>query len=183
MKLLRYSRAHQGIASLVMVAGVAWLAGCASVPEAVRDAPDLSPDPTLVRAAPKQYVGTTVRWGGIIVSVENGPVSSAVQIVSRPLDKSTRPHETDQTLGRFIAHISGFIDPVDYAAGREITVTGIVEGMEQREIGAYPYSYPVVRATGYYLWPLRPPPVADPYFYSPFYRPWYPYEPYPYFYP
>jgi starvation-inducible outer membrane lipoprotein len=50
--------------------------------------------------------------------------------------------------------------------------------VEQRNIGTYRYSYPVIRATSHHLWPLRPPPLPDPY-YSPFQHPWYPYGPYP----
>ena len=179
MKQLRHSPAHKGISTAVVLAVLAMLAGCASVPEVLRGGPEKGPDPTQVRTTPKQYAGMTVRWGGVIVDVENGPAQSLVQVVSRPLSTNARPLETDQTWGRFVARITGFIDPVDYAAGREITVVGVLEGTEQRNIDAYPYSYPVVRATGYYLWPLRLPPVPDPFYYSPFYSPWYPY-PYPY---
>jgi len=175
---------YRRLATVIMLGGMAWLAGCASVPEPLRAGPEQSPDAAAVRLAPEQYRGSAVRWGGVIVAVENGPTQSEVEVVSRPLGSNTRPLETDQTAGRFIARIGGFIDPVNFSAGREISVVGVVEGVEQRKIGSYPYSYPVVNASGYYLWPERPPPAPYPYYYySPFYDPWYPYGPYPYHYP
>lgn len=180
MKLYRGLLSHKGITAALLLAGLVWLTGCMSLPEPLRDGPKQSPDPAQVQAAPGQYAGMTVRWGGVIVAVENGPAQSMVQVVSRPLSKSARPLETDQTSGRFLVSISGFIDPVDYSAGREITIIGVLEGMEERNIGTYRYTYPRVKATNHYLWPLRPPPIQDPYFYSPFYYPWYPYGPYPY---
>lgn len=170
---------HLAARQLLLVAFV-WAGGCASVPEPVREAPLTSPDPAQVRANPGNYAGMTVRWGGVIVAVENEAKESVVQVVSRPLARSTRPQETDESWGRFIVRLKGFIDPVDYAPGREITVIGAVDGVEERNIGTYRYSYPLVRATSYYLWPLRPPPIPDPYYYSPFYNPWYPYGLYPY---
>ena len=168
---------------LLLVAALSWLTGCTSLPAPLRDAPQQSPDAAQVRAEPQHYAGLTVRWGGVIVAVENEAEQSLVQVVARPLSSSARPQETDQSAGRFLARISGFIDPVDYAAGREITIVGELEGIEQRNIGAYRYTYPVVRVKSHYLWPLRPPPLPDPYYYSPFYYPWYPYGPYPYPYP
>lgn len=173
--------ANRGVVITLLLVGLVLQIGCTSTPEPLREGPTKSPDPAQVRAAPEQYVGMTVRWGGVIVDVENGVAQSVVQVVSRPLSSSARPQETDQTSGRFLVRISGFVDPVDYAAGREFTVTGVLEGVEQRDIGDYRYTFPVVRASGYHLWPLRPPPMPDSYYYSPFYNPWYPYGPYPYY--
>lgn len=163
--------------TLALLAAV-WLAGCASTPAPLRDSPEQSPDPAQVQAAPQQYVGTTVRWGGIITAVDNGPAESVVHIVARPLSSRGRPLETDKTSGRFLVYVAGFLDPVVYATGREFTAVGRVEGVEQRNIGEYRYSYPVVRASGYHLWPPPLPPQPDPFYYPPFYRPWYPYGPY-----
>ncbi|HEY0633751.1 MAG TPA: Slp family lipoprotein [Gammaproteobacteria bacterium] len=177
MKLHPFSSAHLVTVALLL------LAGCVSPPEPLRDAPPQSPEPAQVRAAPEQYTGMRVRWGGVIVVVENGPAESVVEVVSRPLSESARPLDTDATSGRFLATISGFVDPVDYAAGREITVVGVLEGAEQRDIGTYRYNYPRVRVARHYLWSPRLPPVPDPYYYSPFYYPWYPYGPYYYPYP
>jgi outer membrane lipoprotein len=179
MSSLEFSNLRTPAATAVVAAAILWLTGCASIPASLRDGPEHGPDPAQVQGTPEQYVGKAVRWGGVIAAVDNGPVESVVQVVSRPLSSAGRPLETDRTSGRFLVHVAGFLDPVVYASGRELTVVGQVEGVEQHNIGAYPYRYPVVRASSHYLWQLRPPPAADPYFYPPFHRPWYPYGPYP----
>ena len=53
--------------------------------------------------------------------------------------------------------------------------------IETREIGEFPYAYPVVEVSHYYRWPEE---LPDPDYYDPWYpwRPWYLY-PYPYAYP
>jgi len=184
MNLHRYSRIAKDTAATLLLTGVLLLAGCATVPEPLRGGPQQSPDPAQVRAEPDQYAGVAVRWGGIIVNVENGPTQSEMEVVSRPLGDDARPLDTDQTSGRFLARINGFIDPMDYATGREITVVGVVKGVEQRNIGSHSYRYPIVEVTSQYLWPLSLPPMPDYYYYSPYYDPWYPFGPfyYPYYY-
>ncbi|HEY0720437.1 MAG TPA: Slp family lipoprotein, partial [Gammaproteobacteria bacterium] len=54
----------------LLLTGLAWLTGCVSLPESLRSGPQQSPDPAQVRAAPQQYKGMSVRWGGVIVTVE-----------------------------------------------------------------------------------------------------------------
>ena len=73
------------------------------------------------------------------------------------------------------------------------SVTGRVLRTEVRPVGKYPYTYPVIQATAWYLWPedTAPPYYGYPYppwWYNPRYgpgmgpwyaNPWYPYG-YPY---
>src|SRR6185437_7046096 len=59
-------------------------------------------------------------------------------------------------LGRFVACKQGFYDPEVFAKGREITVTGSLDGTVQHKIGEYDYTYPRVAANTIYLWPKRP---------------------------
>ena len=154
------------------------VAGCASQPRQ-GDGPSLTL--TEARAHPEQVKGRAVRWGGEIASTLNRPDKTRIEIVSRPLDGSGRPRLIDRTEGRFVAYVDGFLDPVVYAKGREITVEGEVAGVEPGRIGDYPYRFMVVRAVSQRLWPRRKPvvlrPIPDPY---PFWRhdPWrYPYSP------
>lgn len=167
---------------LLLLTGLLLLAGCSTTPEVLRGTAQQEPDPAQVRAAPGRHIGATVRWGGIIAAVDNGPTESVIQIVARPLSRSGRPLETDASAGRFLLRIDGFVDPVVYANGRELTAVGHITGVEQRNIGAYPYSYPVLHASSHHLWALRPPPAPEPFYYPPYpyHRPWYPYGPYPY---
>lgn len=153
------------------------LAGCAStVPEPIRDAPEAAPLPDEVRSEPDRFAGDRVRWGGTIVAVSNEASSTEIEIVARPLDARGRPEPVDRSQGRFLARFDGFLDPAVYAEGRELTVTGTIQGATERTIGDYPYTYPVVDVTGQYLWARRQP-VSErpPYPYDPFwYDPWYP---------
>ncbi|EQD59053.1 Outer membrane lipoprotein Slp, partial [mine drainage metagenome] len=81
---------------------------------------------------------------------------------------------------RFVACHPGFYDPEVYAKGRELTVTGTLQGTVVRRVGQYDYPYPRVVADAIHLWPIR---VAyrgyygyNSSFYSPFwglgYSPW-----------
>lgn len=160
------------------------LAGCASnVPAPIRDELPTAPSVAEVRADPGRFVGSTVRWGGVIVATRNEAEDSVVEIVQRDLDGSGRPKTSDRSEGRFLARVRGFLEPTIFAQGREFTVTGRLAAPQPGAIGARPYDYPVVDAETYYLWPELPPPDYDPYWYDPWY-PWYPYpwryRPYPY---
>ncbi len=160
---------------------LALLSGCAStVPDAIRKPPASDIPLSTVRSAPETYRGTTVRWGGMVVSVRNRKDETVIELVYRRLDREGRPREEHQSEGRFLATISGFYDPAVYASDREVTVTGRIEGVIAQAIGEFPYIYTVVRADQVYLWNPRPPPrYVDP---DPFsYDPWFPvYPPWPY---
>jgi outer membrane lipoprotein len=65
--------------------------------------------------------GERVRWGGTIVETRPQRDETCIEIVSLPLDRRARPHQTDQTFGRFLACASGFYDPEIHARGRDVT--------------------------------------------------------------
>ena len=149
------------------------LASCASnVPAPIRESVPGDPGLATVRSDPATYVGTKVRWGGQIISVENNPNDTDVQIVGRRLERSGRPVSEDQSAGRFIARFAGFIDPAIYEANRELTVVGALIEPKRGKVGEREYTFPVVAVESDQLWSKRVP-VAP---YS------YPYGPYPYFY-
>ncbi|MFL6646932.1 MAG: Slp family lipoprotein, partial [Sulfurifustaceae bacterium] len=126
------------------------------------------------------HVGQRVRWGGRITGVENHANETWLDIVGRPLDSNGRPRSGDESLGRFIARVNGFLDPAIYAKGREVTVAGTVERTITRSIGDYPYPYVVVNADMTELWELR---VERPVYYDPFYDPFWPTRMYPWYAP
>jgi len=165
------------------------LGGCASrIPPQIREAPANSPTEQVVRGHVQQFVGTPVRWGGSIGAVENRAAETWVEIVSRPLQGNGRPEEELDSSGRFLARYTGFLDPMIFTKGRLITVTGKVEGEEQRPIGKFVYSFPVVAIGSYYLWPPLPPAPRyppsywnDPWWPGPYFSsPWYLRHRYPY---
>ncbi len=97
-----------------------------------------------------------VRWGGAIVRVENKDNKSVIEIVSTPLGLSGRPQDLEESTGRFLAVVEGFIDPLIYKKGREITVVGLTSGVIDGKIGEMSYPFAVISVTSYHLWRERP---------------------------
>jgi outer membrane lipoprotein len=161
------------------------LGACASqVPVNIRQAPHGNPSLELVRDNPADYQYRELRWGGEILAVENRANTTLVTVLARPLSKDGDPRFSEDSDGRFIARIPGFLDPDVYKAKRDVTVRGTLAGTETRSVGEFPYLYPVVEVSDWYLWPeLADYPAGyrypwwyyDPWYYDPWYR--YPYYP------
>jgi outer membrane lipoprotein len=132
----------------------------------------------------QRYAGAPpVRWGGRIVRVENKANDTWIEVIAKELDGEGRPIESDQSAGRFLVRVEGFLDPAVYQADREVTVYGVVETKVDRTIGERPYTYPMIRAQRFHLWEEEFPERYgyDPwyprgYFYDPFYYPYWPYS-------
>lgn len=130
------------------------LAGCASnIPREIQDPPPDNPTISEVRHNIEQYEGARVRWGGTIASVENKAEETWIEVVAHELGSYGQPEDDDSSYGRFLVRIPAFLDPQIYAEGRELTVAGEVESRIVRKIGEHPYTYPLIRASNYYLWP------------------------------
>jgi outer membrane lipoprotein len=154
--------------------------------------PELSADPPQapaleqVRSNPEEHRGRQVRWGGIILATENHDNSSWISIVALELDGNGRPYDSDNSLGRFVAVVDSFVEPLTYSRDRLITVSGTLDGIKTQTVGDFRYDYPVVKVDAQHLWPKRSAPPINPYVYpQPYYwpyRPWYHplYGPYPY---
>jgi outer membrane lipoprotein len=107
------------------------------------------------QAAAQQAPAEAVRWGGRIVEVHTEKLFTCFEIVGAPLDSSGRPREVDDSNGRFLACRDGFYEPEVFKQGRELTISGKIDGYETRKIGEYDYRYPRVAADVVYLWPER----------------------------
>jgi outer membrane lipoprotein len=155
------------------------LVGCASnVPRPIREAPSENIPLAQALQNPEKLRAVAVRWGGVITSVENRRDETWIEIVERPLDADGTPRNTDQSAGRFLARVDGFLDPAIFAPKRLVTIAGSLDGNNTRTIGEHPYTYPVVHVEHIYLWPI--PSRAAHYYRSPYwYDPWYPWG-YPY---
>ena len=128
------------------------LSGCAStLPVEIRKAPAINPDVADVKNNFERFRNSEIRWGGVITSVENLSNQTLIEIVSRGLYGSGRPRQNDSSPGRFIANIEGYLDPVVYASGREMTVNGIVVETTQKSIGKFEYDFPVVTVNQHHL--------------------------------
>ncbi len=159
------------------------LSGCASnLPKEISTPPDNNPTVEEILQDTEPYLGTFLRWGGSIASVENRKDETWLEIVARALDSRGRPEKSDQSPGRFLARVDQFLDPEIYRKGRLVTVYGVLEGIKEGKIGEQPYSFPVVRAKTVYLWAeyREPPPL--PRYYWPYYDPfWDPFWPHRYY--
>lgn len=160
---------------LILATAVATLAACATVPQ------PLQGTFTQVNSVSAQQEGNgasgaQVRWGGQIIDTKPGPQETCFYVLQRPLDDQARPvagSSDSETQGRFVACRAGFYDPEVFTRGRDITVTGVIQGTTSEKIGEYNYAYPHVQANVVYLWPKR---VAvnyyGPGYYDPFWGPY-----------
>jgi outer membrane lipoprotein len=162
---------------LLLVTALLALSACTSIPEQIEGSfQEISP----ARVEPSVF-GSNVRWGGVIVGSTAKDSQSCLEILSHDLDKYLRPKLEDSTAGRFIACQPGFLDPMVFTAGREITVTGTIERIELRKVEDFDYHYPVLAIDDLVLWQKRKVvmryrgvggPFYDP-FYGPYFSPWY----------
>lgn len=178
---MRYhlAKSHWSVLLLILL-----LSACASqVPLNIREAPADNPALEQVREHTADYQGRQVRWGGTIIETGNREAATVLTVLGRPLYRGGEPKFTDDSAGRFIVIVPEFLDPQVYAPDRQVTITGTVLHTEAGKVGEYPYSYPVVQADAWYLWPIRtnvPYGYPSPLWHDPwYYDPWYPYG-YPY---
>lgn len=156
---------------IAIAASLALLGGCASVPQPLAGNYANVPTSTAQQGGAG---GTHVRWGGEIIKTEPGAQQTCFYLLSRPLDDQARPKSGNagENDGRFVACRKGFYDPEVFVRGRELTVTGTLQGTVSQKVGDYDYAYPRVEADVVYLWPKR---VAinryPPGFYDPFWGP------------
>lgn len=147
--------------------------GCTSqIPTLIREPVEPLISVEQARRSSADLEGRPVRWGGEIIEVENKRNETLVETLSYPLSGSGRPDREAASQSRFIARIPGFIDPAEYKAGRALTVYGKIGEKTTRKLGDYPYTYPVVNTSVFYLWPDEPERVDV-------YYPWYPWPHYP----
>jgi len=169
------------LTSLLLAALCLMASGCSTLPEAVRGDFGAAPALSAVQTASGEWQERPVRWGGVVVRVDNRATETWVEVVAQPLDTDARP--TGQSEGRFFAVFPGFLDPAAHGAGRELTVVGRIDGVVEKKIGDFPYHFPLVRVERHYFWP-PPRPVYDrPYWRDPWYDPWYPYIYPPWYWP
>lgn len=166
---------------LILATAVATLAACATVPQPLQGT---YTDITSVAAQQGGGGAVQVRWGGQIIDTKPGQQETCFYVLQRPLDDEARPqspdHSDGQTQGRFVACRAGFYDPEVFTPGRDITVTGVLQGTQPEKIGDYTYAYPRVEANVVYLWPKRvinpyPPGWYDPWwgpYWGPYWGPW-----------
>lgn len=113
---------------------------------------------------PDGFKGKTILLGGKIIETTPLPDKTRMMVLQYPLGFRNKPSIDAGSEGRFIVEAHGFLDPVVYSAGRQVTVAGILAGKEVLPLGEINYTYPVVVSRELYLWP-----IDDPYYLPQFY--------------
>lgn len=97
--------------------------------------------------------GRKILWAGVIVQGGNQADSTQLEMLAYPLRYNNRPDLDAAPLGRFLIVQHGYLETVDYAPGRALTVVGTLEGLRHGKVGEADYDYPVVLAQQLRLWP------------------------------
>jgi len=101
---------------------------------------------------PDDMKGKIVLLGGQIIATIPKAGETWIEVLEKPLDYQQRPSDADQSAGRFLVRVQGFLDPTIYEKGRKLTVAGQVEGKIIRPLSEINYTYPVISAREQYLW-------------------------------
>lgn len=112
------------------------------------------------RAAVAEFAnvrGHIVRWGGVVIESKNQKDATQLEVLAYPLDRDGRPRRNAEPLGRFIANKAGYLETVDYAPGRLVTITGPLQETQTRKLGETDYPYPVIVANDLKLWKQHTP--------------------------
>lgn len=131
------------------------IAGCARSPVVDEGVEVAAVGPAHVLAE-DGHDGERVVWGGRIVAIENLAESTELTVVSYPLQRGDRPRIRSEPGIRFIVVEAGFLEPVQYAPGRFVTVLGTVDGLAHRSVGEYIREHPVLQSERIHLWPADP---------------------------
>ena len=136
---------------------ISLLSACSNLPPAIEDAPlyDISYSQATRNIA--QYKAAPVRWGGVVIDVENEQNYSLVQVLYYPLKSYGRPQLDKANEGRFLIKSAEFLDPAVYTKDTEITVAGTLNGDVERKVGNKTLRLPLISSTVIYLWPVYVP--------------------------
>jgi outer membrane lipoprotein len=145
--------------SLVLLsASLLFVCGCASsiVPPALQHEVVPGLDLATVKSDQAAHQNQVVLWGGRIVKTINKKRGTLIEVLQLPLDHEERPKQVNDSQGRFIVSMKGFLDPEIYKTGKDVTVVGRVAGVETLPLGEITYTYVLLRGEEVYLWPPRP---------------------------
>lgn len=131
------------------------LAGCATAPHLDTAGVNQTITPDAAAADIHAAQGRKVQWGGTIITSSNLRQTTQIEVLGYPLQDNGRPDTTAVAQRRFLVLYNGYLETVDYAAGRLLTVVGQVAERRPGKIGDADYLYPVVTAQQLYLWPKQ----------------------------
>jgi len=145
------SRSSKILFRAVLPAALLGLAACAPAP-IYKSTGTIAAAPFNVAEAPERYSNADVVWGGRIVSVRTLADRSEIEVLAYPLDGSQRPKAGDSGIGRFIAVMPGFVEPLNYPDGALMTVQGRLTGNRAGKVGEANYVFPLVGVGQSHVW-------------------------------
>ncbi|HEX5961753.1 MAG TPA: Slp family lipoprotein [Rhodanobacteraceae bacterium] len=128
------------------------IAACAPAPIYKTAPSSVAATPRQVASSPQNFQNLQVVWGGSVIAVHNFPDHSEIEILAYPLDSSQRPRMKEPAIGRFIATVAGFVEPMNYPPGSLVTLQGTLDGARQGEVGAAGYTFPLVHSEAMHRW-------------------------------
>ena len=129
------------------------LSACSNLPPAIEDAPLFDISYSQAIHSIDSFKNAQVRWGGVIIDVENEQSYSLVQVLYYPLNYYGRPQLNNANQGRFVIKSPEFLDPAVYTKDTEITVAGTLVGDIERTVGKKKLRLPQIAASVIHLWP------------------------------
>ncbi|MBE0510317.1 MAG: Slp family lipoprotein [Chromatiales bacterium] len=133
------------------------LSACSSRPEFDTSKVALGLTPQQAISEASQQIGKEVLWGGMILHANNLADGARLEVLAYPLDGSQAPRLNEPPLGRFLLRHDGYLETIDYAPGRRITVHGALLRIEDGVVDQSPYRFPVVQSQQLHLWPRGEP--------------------------
>ena len=129
------------------------LSACSNLPPAIENPPlyDISYSEATRNIA--RFKDAPVRWGGVVIDVENEQNFSLVQVLYYPLNSYGRPQLDKPNEGRFLIKSPEFLDPAVYKKDIEITAAGTLKGDIDRAVGNKSLRLPIIAAKVIHLWP------------------------------
>lgn len=97
-----------------------------------------------------------VIWGGRIVAVRNLQNSTEIEVLSYPLSNGHQPKIKHAPGIRFLAIYPGYLEPINYASGRYISLFGELRGETELMAGNYELLAPVMQVEQLHLWEANP---------------------------
>jgi len=128
--------------------------GCSyAISPQIRDSADRSIPYEKLSADPHAYAGRTVILGGEIIDTRNTRSGTIIDVRQKELDLWGKPRRTNRSGGVFLVLHRAQLDPLIYAAGREITVAGEVTRADKAGTGQDLSGYLILRSRELKLWP------------------------------
>jgi outer membrane lipoprotein len=132
------------------------LSGCTSVEFAgVEERLEILPRELMGVEAPLPE--GSVIWGGRILETANLESVTEILVLALPLTGGHVPRIDEESVGRFVIRVDGYLEPMDFAPGRYVSMAGLLAGTTD----AWAYegvavSVPLVRSSQVHLWPRDP---------------------------